>query len=287
MTLAGARRRIRALAATRFLHLRSISTVETVLGCSSAPTVTMTTHGNRLQNVHLALESISRGTLLPSRLILWLDKAERLTPAISRLQERGLEVLPSENFGPHTKYWPYVELADLNNHVPLVTADDDIIYPTTWLADLVETSRSHPDAIVAHRYKDMSREEGVLLPYVEWQDHRGTTTRSDLFITGVSGAMYPQAFQASLRCFGKAFLDICPRADDIWLTAIAHHSKTPMVQVRDQPSLFPFVPGSQEFGLVHSNAFDHGNDVAIRRTAEFFGLSHSWGVGPQGSINLT
>ena len=76
------------------------------------PVVSLTTYGKRSQKVYFAIESIANGDLRPSRLILWIDDEAFLNnpPAtIQRLAKRGLEVKPCKNFGPHKKYYPYVE----------------------------------------------------------------------------------------------------------------------------------------------------------------------------------
>src|SRR5277367_2772247 len=71
------------------------------------PVLSLTTHSRRIRTVHITLESIARGTMLPSRIILWLDDGalfNNLPVTIRRLQKRGLEVKLCNNYGPHTKY---------------------------------------------------------------------------------------------------------------------------------------------------------------------------------------
>src|ERR1019366_9435926 len=97
--------------------------------------VSLTSYGDRLETVHLTIESIARGRFRPKQLILWLaqdDYQGCLPPAVQRLRQRGLEVRSCEDVGPHTKYYPYV-LSQTTYEYPLVTADDDLFYPSTWL----------------------------------------------------------------------------------------------------------------------------------------------------------
>ena len=66
----------------------------------------MTTHGLRLKDVHIVIETIAKGTVLPSRFMLYLDVEEDVlhpNKALERLQKRGLEIHLAENLGPHTK----------------------------------------------------------------------------------------------------------------------------------------------------------------------------------------
>ena len=100
------------------------------------PVVSLTTYGKRANKAYLAIESIARGSLLPSRLILWLDEQvlyDDLPAPLFRLTRRGLEIKLCKNYGPHKKYYPYVE-SQTTFTSPLVTADDDTIYPRSWLA---------------------------------------------------------------------------------------------------------------------------------------------------------
>ena len=99
------------------------------------PVVSLTTFGKRSEKVFFAIESIANGDARPSRLILWIDDEVLLNnpPAtIRRLAKRGLEVKPCKNYGPHKKYYPYVE-SEQTFSAPLVTADDDVLYPQYWL----------------------------------------------------------------------------------------------------------------------------------------------------------
>jgi len=48
----------------------------------------MTTYGRRLKDVHVAIETIAKGTVLPSRFMLYLDVEEDVlhpTEALKRL----------------------------------------------------------------------------------------------------------------------------------------------------------------------------------------------------------
>lgn len=79
---------------------------------SSTPVVvSLTSYGERTGKVFYTIESIADGELLPSRIILWLDNEQlfnHLPPELKRLQSRGLEIFLTKNYGPHTKYFPYV-----------------------------------------------------------------------------------------------------------------------------------------------------------------------------------
>ena len=113
------------------------------------PAVSLTTYGRRSEKVYYAIESIAIGTIRPSRLILWIDDEallKNLPTTIRRLQKRGLEVKSCRNYGPHTKYYPYLESKEAFD-TPLVTADDDVLYPRYWLKKLIEANQEYPNAV--------------------------------------------------------------------------------------------------------------------------------------------
>lgn len=228
-------------------------------------TISLTTYGARLATVYLTLESVAACGALPGRIVLWLDAKQPLPRTLQRLMRRGLEVRYCENFGPHTKYYPYVEEhADFPG--PLVTIDDDMIYPRGWLAALKLASASHPEHINCHRARVLLMDADGMRPYVEWPLCRTTHASQAHLATGVSGVIYPVSFQRLLRQAGRAFQTCCPRADDLWLHVIALRNSYQIHQIAAKAKDFPFVPGSQEQALFVSNQFGGENDVQIRKT---------------------
>lgn len=232
------------------------------------PVVSLTSYGSRVRTVALTIESIARGTMRPSRLILWLDEQQWLDApprAIRRLQERGLEVAWTHNYGPHKKYYPLVA-SEPDPQQPLVTADDDVLYPTHWLESLVRCSEAHQGEVICHRAQQLAWKGGELLPYHLWPDCRSTAASHCHFTVGVSGVLYPPAVQRALRQSGEAFRERCPRADDIWLNLHALRTGHPVRQVRERPAHFPLTVGTQAVGLVWENTDRGGNDVQLRAT---------------------
>src|ERR1700736_1159595 len=78
----------------RRLALRN-KTAQNPAVAPSGPVVSVTTYGKRIESAYLALESIADGSVLPSRMILWLDESEKLKNlphSLRRLEDRGLEI---------------------------------------------------------------------------------------------------------------------------------------------------------------------------------------------------
>lgn len=262
----------RAMLPANYVRLVALSRMSrsAVVNPASDVTVTLTTHGPRLETVHLTIESIARGTYLPGRIILYLDAPmpSDLPPGLTRLMRRGLELRESAGrFGPHTKYFPYVSDAPEGSgrHV---TADDDIVYPREWLEELVTVSDAHPKDIVCHRAHLITLDDTGerLLPYIQWEwaGVPGASHRN--FLTGVSGVLYPEEMQSSLRMRGSAFMEVCPRADDIWLNWVALRSGIKVRQVADRPHDYPTLMSTQAVSLLSSNVDDGANNAQFDAT---------------------
>lgn len=252
---------LRRLAA---LRLRNLASRTPVVG--EAPVVVvMTTTAARIMFVWAAIESIGAGSVRPSRLILWLDDPSLavLPRSLERLRSRGLEVrhVPT-GLGVHTKWRPYV-LSESEHRLAMVTSDDDQLYPSRWLARLLEVARSHPDAVIAHRAHGIRFDGDAIGPYLSWQPVTSTRPSYASLGTSVSGQLLPPALLDALRDRGEAFLEQAPGQDDVWLhaSAVTHGFRT--AQTGSSPANYPFVPGTQTGGLYVANVFNLGNDRAV------------------------
>ncbi|MCA4133606.1 hypothetical protein [Arthrobacter sp. M4] len=260
-----ASKRLHAVAAMVLLRCINRFSHQPVTGTADV-VVSMTSYGERIRTVDVALESIARGIARPRRLILWLDEPEamdHLPKGLERLRERGLEVKLSQNFGPHTKYFPYVACNGHSNS-PLVTADDDIIYPDTWLQELVEANQARPTMIHGHWVRTITVNGGSLTGYQDWIRRRDTLPGLNNFALGVSGVIYPPRMLKELKARGDVFQDACPGADDIWLHWVALRAGIPVCQVDGVSRHFPMIPGSQANTLSDLNVGQSRNDHWIR-----------------------
>lgn len=261
--------RARVAYIVRGLNRLNLSSMRQIIA-PRGPVVSLTSYGSRIDLAHLTVESIGLGKALPSRIILWLDDRfcfSNLPHTLTRLQQRGLEICLTENWGPHTKYYPYLESCQRFS-VPLVTADDDIIYPRDWLEGLVMANEKWGGAINCYRARVIKLCAGGLAPYEDWQMCRSTDASIRNFATGVSGVIYPLPFLARLRQVGRGFEKCCPKADDIWLHAQALRGGFQVRQIGKTARHFPMTPGSQLIALQDSNrgAQTSGNDRQAKST---------------------
>lgn len=196
--------------------------------------VCLTSYGARLRFVHYTIQSIANGDSRPEQIILWIGRSDAhlVTPQLRHLESRGLTIRLTEDYGAHTKYYPYCTSLSQAHGSPLalVTADDDIIYPTDWLRSIMQASAEDSEpTIVAHRAHQMKISDGVIYPYLSWALGAGTVQASYMNVaTGVCGVYYPLEFvlQVANR-WGLQFLDLAPSADDLWL-----HSRAVLLGIR-------------------------------------------------------
>ncbi len=229
-------------------------------------TVSLTSHSTRTERVYLAIESIAAGIEKPGRIILWLDDArifDDLPESLRRLRKRGLEIRMCDNYGPHTKYYPFIEYEEIEG--PLVTADDDSFYPPTWLKRLHEEHEATPEIVVAYKALRVQITNERIEPYLNWRFCLEEEADLRNFALGVGGVIYPAAFLRRLKEAGTAFIACCPRHDDVWLHANAVRQGYEVRQISNDVNHFPLVPGTQRIGLKNSNRIG-GDDQAISLT---------------------
>jgi hypothetical protein len=229
--------------------------------------VSLTSYGKRIRTVYLTIESIGRGRLRPSRIILWLDDRNAFDnpPAtIRRLVQRGLEVKFCENYGPHKKYYPFLQSLQ-KFEAPLVTADDDVFYPRDWLKELAQAFQQRPDVVNCYRARKMTINEHGIGEYESWRVVTSTKPSACHVATGVGGVIYPPAFLRSLKSAGNGFLDSCLKSDDLWLHVHAVRAGYKVRQIRPRAVLPLSIPGAEGIGLWKSN-ISGGNDARIANT---------------------
>lgn len=231
----------------------------------SAVDISLTSHGDRLKKCYLSIESIGRGIARARCVTLWVDSENFFSnppSEIKRLERRGLRLCFSANYGPHTKYFPQIIAG--KNDVPLVTADDDIIYPRDWLSVLEASYSTNKDFVHCYRAHRIKFESTKLASYAQWRPCQSTDPSYWNFATGVSGVLYPPGFLTAAKDYGTKFLEICPKQDDVWLHIIAIRNGFKIRQVAKNSVHFPLIPGSQREGLVQENLLNGRNDEQIR-----------------------
>lgn len=183
--------------------------------------VSLTTYDKRLKQVYLTIESIMQQSVKPNRIILWLDysfKNKKLPQFLIKQMNRGLEVKFCEDLKSYKKLIP--ALVEYPSDA-IITMDDDTFYNPNIIENLV--SEAHLGQYVFfNRGHYMKMRQNNLTPYLKWETNTQNTSPSrHSFPTGIGGVLYlPNTFSPEVLN-DSIFMNICPKADDVWFKAMS------------------------------------------------------------------
>ena len=240
--------------------------------------VSLTSYEERFDDLELSLYSLLVQTVKPDRIILWLSDEYNLAElpySITKYLKNGLEIRFVKDIGSYTKC--IYALKEFSNSI-VVTADDDVIYPKSWLERLYLSYIVHPEDIHVHRAHRVLVNKGKkeLLPYEDWLKHIDEESADyDNFLTGVGGVLYPP------NCFKREvlredlFLELAPNADDVWFWIMALISNRKIRVVKNHIKTLTCTNIFRQFGFTNDrtlySANKHGgNDKQIKNLMKYY-----------------
>lgn len=185
-----------------------------------------------------AIRSILNGSLLPDKIVLYLDTQK----FPNEILPTELEALKAECSIFEVRFDPaeirsYKKLIPALNDFPediIVTIDDDICYHPNMLLDLVRLHKQFPSAIIAHRVRRASLNK----PYKKWRKYKWYDFIFKRYIfdhhamqTGVGGVLYPPHSIDETMLDSSLFMAMAPTNDDIWFWAAAISKGTYVIPV--------------------------------------------------------
>ena len=207
-----------------------------------------------------------------------------MTPRLHDLIERGLEIRQVPDVGPHTKLiYAWREFRDY----PIVTFDDDMVYPIPTLQCLYDSHVQHPTAIVGNWARELAFDRdgevvgvrhGRLLtpPLLEENVEVNRHIREPsllAFAYGTGGVLYPPNSLDDRVDDVELAQKLCPKEDDIWFKAMSLLKGT-----RVLPTSLGITPphhsllGTQGVALRHDNHEDGQHAVQLKRMFDYFDL---------------
>jgi hypothetical protein len=238
--------------------------------------VSLTSFPARLKTVSFAIQSLFEQTCTPREIHLWLGRDEVpgknwLPRRLCELEERGLNIHFAKRTFHH--YDKFLHNADLNRSAPFVIVDDDVIYPPKALEHLLQSHRSHPEAIVGNRCHKIEIDSSCeFAPYMTWKRETRMPEPSFLLIpTGAGGVLYPPGFLNRRTVTDiENILACAPYADDIWLKfcALANSAPTFATELSHKSDWYHRYTPTMHVGSLMATNVDRGlNDVQIARCA--------------------
>lgn len=240
--------------------------------------ISLTSYKPRFFTLYPTLLSLAQQKVAPDVIVLWVSKEDYayLPDNIINLQGQVnnrstiFTISKTDDIGPYTKIIPTLENYD---DFFVVTADDDIYYPSWWLKNLLKEYSGNNREIIcylAHEITFDSRTNNIK-SYGSWIKNKSNDVNSLLgFPLGVGGVLYPPNSLNELVTNRDIFLKESPMADDIWLFWMARLNNSVTKKTKKKFVAICW-PDSQKVGLLNNNVQNNKNDEKIKNMLDVFG----------------
>lgn len=245
--------------------------------------VSLTSYPKRKRQLYYCLRSLLNQSVRPYETILWLayeqypNGIQSVDKRIVELQQYGLRIEFCNDMRSYKKILPTLSLY---KDKIIVTADDDTLYPESWLNKLIKTHEEYPDCVCCYRAHEMTfahDDYGIKInKYGSWnsgsKDVKGPSLK--LMPVGVGGVLYPLHYFDGVDTDYSTIHDLAPSSDDLWLKFVGLKKCIRAVKVLTNNVEWFFVLGSQDSALTNENVIHgNGNDLAVERLSEYFGIN--------------
>ena len=209
---------------------------------------------SRLNIVHLTIRSILNQDVLPEKIVLWLheDLKDSIPKSLNVLVGDLFSIKYADYFSSHRKL---VEPLKLYPNKIIVTCDDDMMYRKNWLSKLYQAHENHPDHIVANQTRCITYgSDGELISYKAWKPNESGCQNPLLTLPiGAGGTLYPPDSMHKTVFNQELFLQLTPKADDLWFKAMGLLKGTKSIQAQNSGKEPIPIWGSQKVSLKKGN----------------------------------
>lgn len=235
--------------------------------------VSLTSYPKRIGTIWLTVETLLRQSVKPDKVILWLAESqfagiESLPEELLRLQKRGLTIRFCEDLRSHKKY--FYAMQEYPDSLILLF-DDDMLYPYDTIEKLMKLHKKYPDDICTMTAQvmepDFSSKPSL------WRNPKVKERfehSSDIQVFTGSGSLYPPNVLDDKVFVWELAKQLCPYADDLWLTFMAHRKGT-KITAKSPWRAFPItIYGTGEGSLWYVNAEGGQNDAQWETMIKYF-----------------
>ncbi|GAA3509381.1 glycosyl transferase [Aquimarina addita] len=235
--------------------------------------VSLTTIPSRVEKVHITIRSILTQTKKPEKIVLWLpeDLKEMIPDNLTVLQGSVFEIRFSHLTCSHKKLIHSLkEFPDTT----IVTCDDDFIYHKNWLSYLYNQHLIYPSAIIANQVRMIRYDDkGDLLPYHQWVYTEAFKKDNKCVLPiGANGILYPPESLHKTVFDESLFLQLTPKADDLWFKAMGLLNNTESRLSEQIPPIPVPIIGTQHISLKRENIGKGKNVTQWKALQEHFGF---------------
>lgn len=234
--------------------------------------VSLTSYGERIRTVDIAIKSIMYQSLRPSEVVLYIaeeDKNKKIhneeeLKALGLIIKRG-----TENLGPHKKY--YYAFNEYKDSL-IVTIDDDLIYDDNLIEMLYMKHKEYRNDIISIRGHRIKYDSDKIEKYLDWEyETNGLRPEYELCHTGGAGTLYPVGDYRNQYLQKEVFMKCSPSADDIWMKIVELINRKKTYVIGNIG--LTYVYDTQTNTLAKSNCFDGINDISIEKLEHFFNIN--------------
>lgn len=239
--------------------------------------VSLTSYPARINKVYYALISLLMQSKKPKQIILWLantdyETYEAVPLSIRSLSSYGITIKFCDDLKSYKKV--FYAAKEYGNDYRIVCADDDFLYPSWWLKELVEISNETPGCIVCHRSHVITINDNRIMPYRQWRWYSSGEVGPSFLLHILTGAgvIYPKAF------FNDDFFDIdaimkyAPTADDLWVKMYSLSQGIKVKKTKKYSDNLIEISGEEGGRLYDYNQMD-GNDISVDNLMNYFGIT--------------
>ncbi len=222
--------------------------------------ISLTSIPSRLQTLDIVIKGLLSQSHPPQQIILWLNKAlkENVPSRLTELEGGIFEVRYCEGTSSYRKLLPTLKLFPDSI---IVTCDDDMIYPKNWLSHLYQGHLHYPMRVISQVGRLISRDsDKELMAYNKWPFVREECKGEGLLPIGYGGILYPKNIFSEQVFDENIYMDLCPKADDLWFKAMAYLNGKKTFCVSEKARPIPLLR-SQKNSLNSSNIKKDGNRI--------------------------
>lgn len=258
-----------------FLHKKNKNGIKIVSGVSG-PIISLTSYHKRFNILYLTIESlINQNYANDYQIVVTISDEDvdiygGLPDNISSQINRGVRLIRvKENIKSHKKVF-YV--CNENEKSPIITVDDDILYPSWWLSELLNNAALEPACVLAFRgHHIIKNDNEIIFDYGLWLNKSDQITtpfsKYSFLPTGTSGVYYPVSSLKGLQSTKNEFLNLCPHADDLWLKYITTVNGFKAKRIRKHNVHFLCSDLSDSLHTV--NVHNGGNDIQFQNIIQY------------------
>lgn len=243
--------------------------------------ISLTSYGKRVSDTApYAIYSIFTQSVIPNRIVLWLDKEhwndDNLPHLIKRLRQSGLEIYYCDDLRSYKKLIPSLKMFPNN---PIVVIDDDFYYHKDFVKWMVEAYEQSDKRTVFATWGCIPEQaDGKYLPYSQWKDCEYGNEHTEYSLFGGGSIYPPHIFDEEVQN-EKVFMSLCPTADDIWFwaqekrlgikTCLTEHHGYGLHRMVNRIEEYDL---TQTGTLFYQNCVQGKNDEQLRKVIEYYSL---------------